>query len=185
MRHSVPQIVPGIQAAQWHLSKDGIELAELLAKQLEYLEPNIIFSSPEPKAHETGAILAKHLEIPQQTEKDIREHDLSSNKILLQSDFEASVSKFFNYPGRLVFGNESAEQTLQRFTGAVNKLRLDIRDKSAILVTHGRILSLFFSEITGVQPYEFWNSIGMPAYAIFELPKLTLIQLVNSVKIED
>jgi broad specificity phosphatase PhoE len=184
VRHSAPDIRLETKASNWKLSTEGIRLSRLLAKQLESLEPNIVISSPEDKAQQTGAIVAKHLMIPHQTEVDIREHEVETTEFLSPSVFDASVYKLFEFPAQLVFGNETANQALHRFTKAVNQHAHSEGEVNTILVTHGRILSLFVSVQTGTHPYEFWKSLSMPAFVVFELPNLTMIQKVNVIDVE-
>ncbi len=176
VRHSVPNILPGIQASKWELSQKGIELAHILAIQLDSLEPNVVISSPENKAFETGAVIAIHFMVPHRSEVDIREHELDNKGDLLSSsEFNATVCRFFEYPNQIVFGKETARQALKRFTKAVDSIGEKNQGINSVVVTHGRILSLFVSEVTDMKPYEFWQGLDMPAFVASTFPELNLI----------
>jgi broad specificity phosphatase PhoE len=49
IRHSVPDIVQGVPASQWHLSAEGRRRCEVLAGLLAPYEPAMIVTSLEPK----------------------------------------------------------------------------------------------------------------------------------------
>ena len=54
VKHSLPEIVPDIPSAKWHLSDEGRRRALVLAGRLSSFEPSRVVSSHEPKAVETA-----------------------------------------------------------------------------------------------------------------------------------
>ena len=45
-------------------------------------------------------------------------------------------------------------------------------------MTHGTVMALFLEKVTGVEPVEFWQTLGMPAYVVLKLPVLELVKIV-------
>ena len=61
VRHSAPEIVPQVPARAWHLSAVGRARCVPLAAALAPYQPRAIITSVEPKAVETGQIVAEQL----------------------------------------------------------------------------------------------------------------------------
>src|SRR5215208_891773 len=110
VRHSVPEIEVNRPANTWKLSDEGKLRAHRLAEELESLEPAVIVSSNEPKAKETAEIVSGHLRIDMQILPGLHEHDRSHVPYLSHDAFQTLVHDFFQMPGELVFGNETADQ---------------------------------------------------------------------------
>lgn len=183
VRHSIPVIQQAVRPSRWKLSYEGIERSHQLAKLIAPLQPDFVISSPEDKALQTGAILAQELGILHTTDEDIREHQLGTGIFLSASEFDVAVKEFFEHPDQKVFGIETANGAQKRFLLAVERIIDKYRQSNIVLVTHGRILCLFISQVTGLRPYAFWQKLEMPAFAVFRIPGLEMVQLVNKVKL--
>ena len=94
-----------------------------------------------------------------------------------QQEFNHKVSRLFSEPERLVMGEETAVQASTRFTRAVKSLIARHPQETLIIVSHGTVISLFYQSVLGLDPYPFWEKLGLPSYLIFELPALDLIEV--------
>ena len=175
VKHSVPEIEKDRPANTWHLSKEGQQRAHRLAEQLESYEPDVILSSNEPKAKETAEILANHLQLDTQIIPDLHEQDRSNVPYLSYDAFQASIHDFFQKPDELVFGKETASQAYARFYRAIHSILNGNTNKTVVNVTHGTVISLFVSRLTGSSDWELWNQLGLPSFVAMDLGSSTVI----------
>lgn len=175
VRHSLPEIAPSVQASQWHLSEEGRRRCEKLAERLAAYEPHLIITSLEPKAIETGEIVARILGIPCETAPNLHEHERPKEEHFgTREEFEAQVSGLFERPGELVFGSETADEAHDRFSSAVEKVLEMHRSGTVAIVAHGTVLTLFVARAAGVEPISFWKRLGLPAFVVLSLPELAV-----------
>lgn len=175
VKHSVPEIEQDRPANMWRLSREGQLRAHRLAEQLESFAPEVILSSNEPKAKETAEILARHLQLGMQILPDLYEHDRSNVPYLSHEVFQTSMRNFFQKPDELVFGRETADQAYARFYQAVHSILNQNINKTVVIVTHGTVISLFVSRLTGSSDWELWNMLGLPSFVAMDLSSSTLI----------
>jgi len=57
----------------------------------------------------------------------------------------------------------------------------EYRNKTVAVVTHGTVISLFVSRLTGSSDVELWNRLGLPSYIAIDLQSNTLIVKENVV----
>ncbi|MEJ2747587.1 MAG: histidine phosphatase family protein [Anaerolineae bacterium] len=175
IRHAAVAVNPAVPAREWSLSSDGRSRAGLLASQLIPHNPTRIITSDEPKAQETGQIIARELEIPWQTARNLQEHDRQRAPFFTsQEAFETAVARFFHNPGELVLGNETANQTFTRFDTAVHHLLTAYPDDTLAIVTHGTVLTLFLAHYNNFDPIPFWQQIKQPDYFVVSQPSMRL-----------
>jgi 2,3-bisphosphoglycerate-dependent phosphoglycerate mutase len=182
IRHSVPVRDGAVPASQWRLSEEGRGLCEALAARLAAYEPVVIVSSVEPKAMETAQIVAGRLGIPWETMDDLHEHERPLPGLAPSREaFEAQVIRLLQEPGELVFGAETGEEARERFAEAIEQVLDKHRAGNVAVVTHGTVMSLFVSQATGIDPARFWQSLGLPAFAVLSLPDLELLEVAGDV----
>jgi broad specificity phosphatase PhoE len=96
--------------------------------------------------------------------------------------FEAKIKRFFDEPSSLVFGRETAEQALARFSAAVTEV-LDCHPTGSVaIVAHGTVIALWAARLTGDDPFAFWKRLGLPACVVFSRPDLRLVEIVEHVR---
>ena len=179
VKHSVPQIMQEMPARDWNLSELGRARAEQLAQLLTQYEPEVIISSQEPKAKETAEIITRIHKLSHHVVEDLHEHDRSNVPFLAQDKFQASIHEFFQKPDELVFGRETADQAHARFYRSVHSILNEHTGKTVVIVTHGTVISLFVSRLTGSSDFEIWNMLGLPSFIAIELHSNTLIVKEN------
>jgi broad specificity phosphatase PhoE len=181
VKHSLPEVVEGRPAREWKLSDDGRTRAKQLAEQLRSFEPEVIVSSEEPKAKETAEIVGRLLQLGVQVFPDLHEHERSNVSYLSQEQFRTSLREFFQKPDELVFGKETADRAHARFFRAVHSILNEHRNKTIVIVSHGTVISLFVSRLTGSSDFELWSMLGLPSFIAMELHSNTLIVRNNIV----
>jgi broad specificity phosphatase PhoE len=157
VRHSIPAVDPSIPAADWRLSAEGRRLCEVLAQRVAAYEPDLVVASPEPKARETGELLAASLGLELRESDGLREQERRRIGWLERVELEAGIERLFAEPDRVVFGEESAEEALARFSGVVEGL-----GERAVVVSHGTVISLYAADRTGRDPFELWRELELP-----------------------
>lgn len=139
IKHSEPAIDPGAPPNSWHLSEEGRRRSTTLATRLEPYMPEVVLTSEEPKATETAQIVSDWLGLKVIAHPRLHEHDRTSAPFGTQEDFERTASIFFESPGELVWGNETAEQARERFSGAIDDILERYPCDTVAVVAHGTV----------------------------------------------
>jgi broad specificity phosphatase PhoE len=180
VRHSMPEIDTGVPANQWRLSDEGRRRCDELAKRLAAYQPHIIITSLEPKAIETGQIVANALGLPIATAPNLHEHERPQVEPFgTREQFQARVCRLFEHPGELIFGNETADESHSRFAGAIASVLEAHPSGNLAVVTHGTVLTLFVARAAGLDPVPFWKQLGLPAFVALSLPAMEVEAVEN------
>lgn len=179
VKHSKPEIREDLPAREWSLSEEGSILAGQLAERLSAYRPQVLVSSPEPKAVETAGMIARKHGLSLNLFHDLHEHDRCNVPYLSKQDFEKSVRQLFDHPDRRVFGNETANEACERFSRVVHSVLNIYKDKRIVVVSHGTVISLFVSGITGLSGYSLWDELGLPGFIVLEMQTKSLRTLEN------
>lgn len=171
VKHAQPDIIPNVPAREWRLGERGRAQSARLAEALRPYRLGVVVSSDEPKAVETGRIVAEILGLPYHSAPGLREHDITGEPYLDDpAAFEVAVKSLFSVPERRVFGNESAEEALRRFSGAVERGLEPYPNDDIVLVAHGRVNTLFVAAYNDVEPFAFWKNWPLGAFAVLARP---------------
>ena len=177
----MPEIEPDRPASAWRLGEIGRQRSELLASSLRSFNPEVIWSSTEPKAVETVEIVARAFGVPVQIAVGLEEHHRSGVPFYpTRDEFEAAVEKFFCSPDQLVLGTETAQQARDRMAAAIDDV-IDAGQADSIVVTHGTVITLYVASVAGVRPMAFWHRLGLPSYVVLTLPDMHILSTVASV----
>ena len=69
-----------------------------------------------------------------------------------------------------MWGNETAEQALQRFEDAVRRV-LDEREEEVVaMVAHGTVISLLVARHNDIDAFGFWQKLGLPSLCVLSVP---------------
>ncbi len=177
----MPELVPTVPAAEWHLGERGRALSDLLANKLAAYSIDVIVSSVEPKAIETAQIVAFRLDKPHEIAEGLHEHDRRKVPFMSKEELEAKVAEFFEKPSELVLGSETADQAYARFANAVTRVIEKHPRKNIAVVAHGTVISLFVAHNNGM-PFEFWKRLGLPSFIELSLPYLQVIDVIEGVE---
>lgn len=164
VKHSAPVVDPSVSAKRWRLSDDGRALAVRLAEHLRAYVPTRVVTSIEPKALETGELLAEALGLPMEPAEGLEEQNRSVLGFLPWEDVQAGVARLFELPDEPVFGRESAKAATDRFAAALGRV---LRGGGMpVVVAHGTVISLYLASVHQVHAYELWTRLGTPSYVV-------------------
>lgn len=183
VRHSISQPQPGVSAHKWALTAEGSSRCAALADQLRPYHVAHIASSDEPKAYMTAQLLAAHLEVaaPLTVDPDFRETRRDSAPYFdSEGDFHAAIHAAMNAPEEVVFGDEAFASARGRFTSAIGRLLSAHQHETIAVVTHGTIMSLMLGHVAGINTFDTWRGLGMPAFAVLT-PNFDLLDLRSTI----
>lgn len=204
VRHSISTQQKDRPAHEWGLTEEGQHRCQLLAQRLEVYEPDIFVTSVELKARLTGEMAAQILGKPVITSAGLHEHERHGvGWFATSEEFEAAVINFFRQPDQLVFGEETADGCLARYSAAVERVvreygtaRENIEEAEGdasdvgsmfgehtniALVSHGTVMALFIAGHNGIDPVPLWRDFEMPAFVVLSRPDYKIVEIVNDV----
>ncbi len=181
VRHSESRVDPAILPQHWVLTWEGRRRCFLLASRLAVLNPELIITSEEYKAHETGKVLADILDLECITAPDLHEHKREMVEIYGQQTWFKLIERFFTYPSELIFGLETANQARDRFSEAVHSVMEQHFGSALAVVSHGIVMSLYYQDLTGKDPFIFWRQLGLPGFYTVSWPDCEVISTVMDI----
>lgn len=183
IRHSTVKIEPEKQADTWQLSEEGRVRIRLLAQKLKPYAIQRLISSPQEKAIQTAEAISEEFKIECGIQAGLEEHHRETTHYFQnRAEFLATIQSLFENPDHLVYGEESANQALERFEIALNKCLSDYPNESIGLVTHGTVLALFIAKYNNLDVFAFWQSLEMPMAFVLSLPDYRLQGIVQAVE---
>ncbi|HEX2623298.1 MAG TPA: histidine phosphatase family protein [Phototrophicaceae bacterium] len=168
VKHAMPDIIPDVPARDWLLSDQGRQDCLTLADQLVLYKPDTVITSHEPKASETGRIVANRLHLPVTEADDLHEHDRRQEPYQDAGSFQARVQAFFTRPDNLVYGLETANAAHDRFAEAVDLVLQECTGKTPVIVAHGTVISLYVARQLGIDPYLLWKALLLPSFLVLD-----------------
>lgn len=193
VKHSLPEIEPAVLSHHWRLGEEGRRRCVALAELLTPYAPVAIVASTEPKAAETGEIVAGRLGLPLEAVAGLRENDRTGLGYLGDAEYEARFARFFAEPTAPVVGRETAAEAGARFADAVEGAMARYasreadprRDGSLVVVAHGTVISLFVARHAAVEPFPLWRRLGLPSFVVLAVPALALLEVIERVEADD
>lgn len=180
VRHANVVRATAVPSAAWRLSDHGRARAAQFAHQLAPFQPTRMITSAEPKAAETGEIIAQTLGIPAHAAPGLHEHDRRGVGFFPhEADFLAAVARLFDEPDARVFGNETAVEARTRFEHAIHTQLAQHPTGTPAFVTHGTVMALFLAHHNpDLDVYRFWRSLTLPCAVVVERPLFTIDHLL-------
>ncbi|MBK8899947.1 MAG: histidine phosphatase family protein [Anaerolineaceae bacterium] len=180
VRHSAVLTDPTIPSHEWPLTANGRLRSHTLATKLQPCPVEQFITSHEPKAIETGQIMADALSVPCQSVAGLQEHDRRGVPYFAsKAAFTTAVANFFTHPDQLVFGVETAVQARERFATAVQQQLANHPQENLSIVAHGTVMTLFICQHNPqLDPMEFWQALTLPCAFILSLPDYQLQQSI-------
>ena len=182
VRHSISRQQPEVSSHTWELTAEGRARCTPLAERLRSYQPAVIVTSGEPKTIQTGEAIGQLLGLPVETERGLGEHKRDHAPYFDSPDeFRATIHQLLAQPDKLIYGEDTGDEARTRFQTAVNRLLANHKGKTVIAVTHGTVMALFLAHVAAVEPVEFWQTLGMPAYVVLRLPDYEVVEIVNEI----
>lgn len=178
----MPQVDVETPGHLWRLRPEGVAGASALAERLVFARyaPTRVVASLEPKATQTGSIIAERLRLPFATVDGLHEHDRRATGFLSSDVFAARMRDLFAHQDTVVFGNESGSAALARFAKAVDQI-VGEETGDVVVVSHGTVMSLFVASRAHVDASELWAVLGLPSYVSLELPNYRIVEIVATI----
>jgi broad specificity phosphatase PhoE len=145
-----------------------------LADRLALHQPEVIVTSLEPKAAQTGELVARKLGIPCLGVEGLHEHRRHRGGLWDPEAFQAKIDALFAQTDQVVFGMESGQQALERFTVTLQALMADRAEAVVTVVSHGTVMALYYGSISGQDPAAFWRRLGIPGFYTVSWPDLVV-----------
>jgi 2,3-bisphosphoglycerate-dependent phosphoglycerate mutase len=179
VKHAMREIEPVVPADRWRLGAAGRRQCTALAQELERYLPATVAASREPKATETAERIAGELAVPWRTVQGLHELRRRSVGWLDDGRFEAAMRGFFERPGKLVFGEETADEARRRFGEVVDRLVDEQPATNLIVVAHGTVNSLYATNGRADQAFELWRRLSCPSLIALSLPERRVLTVVE------
>lgn len=139
-----------------------------------------IYSSLEPKALETAALVAVDLGLDVRPRLGLQENDRTRLAFGPIDTLRSLIRHFFEAPSEAVMGRESAEEALSRYRAAVVELTVEAGGEAVAVVTHGTVLSLLVSRHNAIDPFVLWESLKLPSFVVLNGADLKMIGPVHN-----
>lgn len=167
-KHSLPEINPGAVSHRWVLAEAGRARSGWLADAWRAHRVAALYASLEPKALETAAIVAVELGLAVTPWRGLEENDRSGLGHLPAEELRRTITRFFDEPGELVMGRETAAGALARFEAAMRPIAACAGARTVGVVAHGTVISLLVAAHNNVEPMTLWASLDTPSYVALD-----------------
>lgn len=165
VRHAMPVTVPGVDPRDWQLDDRAREDCVLLAHNLRGLEQPVFFSSDEPKASQTAAVLALRFGGWHEQRAAFGEVRRPATWIENHRDVAARYLATGSEPGW-----ESPAGAVARFAGGVNQILTTNAGRDVVVATHGMVMSLYLASLRMVDDLvAFWRALTFPDAWLLDL----------------
>lgn len=180
VKHAAPLVVEHLPSSRWVLSESGKQQCEDLYSRLARYRPAIIYSSEEPKAVQTGEILASRLDVPFSPRRGLQENDRTNLPFFHdEAELHARMEEFFQRSSERVIGEESADEAHARFVGAIHDALASTRARPTVAVTHGAVISLLVARTNDLSTYSLWRDLHFTSFVVVSTPSFTLREVIH------
>ena len=121
-------------------------------------------------------MLAQELRLEVDIDKELAEHARNATSFLPQAEFQEKIAQMFANPNKLVFGEEAADEALERFSRALERACLNAGGNDFLVVTHGTVLSIYVSRRLGIDVLSLWRSLTMPMAIVISGKEMEIIR---------
>ncbi len=162
VRHAQPVIEPDKPSETWELSDDGRAATVALAQALKTFAPAAILCGAEPKMTGTATTLSEQIGVPVKPLPGLSEHARRTAKFADKDAFEAAIKSLFERPHETVYGEESANQTYDRFSVALDGTLAARPQDTVIAVSGGTAICIFLARRSGIDAFATWKRLRLP-----------------------
>lgn len=170
VRHAPVNIDPKVPPSDWQLSNDAQASVKQLVADHAWSDVSHIYYSPEPKAAATAAMMADQLGLATSSCAALREVAMDTG-FLPPSLFRQRVARFLNGEPDSAFENYA--DATSRIVNAIASILEAAPKTSVAAVSHGRILTVFYSYLLG-------HRLGANEWQSIALPDLSIVNLTTS-----
>ena len=166
IRHAQPWLDPAVPPEQWRLAPEGVAATRELVRRWSWHGVAAIHHSPQPKTEATGRVMADVLHVPLLAADDLAELAMDAG-FLGDEAFADRVGAFLEGGRDPAF--EDYDRAQQRITACVTRLMVGAAGRDLAIVSHGRIITVLFSALTGERlGRKEWQSIAIPDLSLVD-----------------
>ena len=180
IKHAAVLVDAALPPKQWALSDEGRRLCRPLATALRMHDLGLLVSSEEPKAVETAQIVARRLRIETRTAPALDEHRRPF--VDPPAEFERLMQRFFAEPTQRVFGEESADEALTRFTAAIDAVLASEPERTVGIVAHSTVIALYAAPMFGVGAGALWQRLQQPSFVVLDTEAKRGLRIVDALE---
>ena len=168
LRHAKTKVNLSKPARDWPITAEGAKLARELARSEKFSEIDGIIHSSETKAKQTAEAFADGLDVQMYQLSGLDELARDHGGKLNDEEYRGRIYRTFKTPEQSMPGWESAAAALDRFEDAVRKVDIMFHRKNVLIVSHGIVLTLYFSKLRNLQSiaYERWKQLEFLAWGL-------------------
>jgi broad specificity phosphatase PhoE len=161
LRHADTKVVYELPPSKWPLSKRGREQAVRLALLGVFDHIDVVISSEEPKAYQTAGPLAIKCKVPIIQNPYFNEINRDYGLMMTTAGYNHTIHKVLVDPDHEEYGWEKPSAALRRFLAGVANVESEYNSDSILIVTHGVVLTLYFSHLLGIVEHspERWDNL--------------------------
>jgi broad specificity phosphatase PhoE len=168
VKHAPVRIDPEVVSHRWVLSEEGRRRCEWLAEELRSHSVSRLYSSVEPKALETAALVAVQSGLAVEPRPNLHENNRAGFGFQAADALRQKLREFFERPADIIIGDETANAALRRFAEAIADISSEGQGQNLAVVTHGTVISLFVAHHNPVRPFDLWAALGLPSYLLLD-----------------
>lgn len=158
VRHAMPEVRRGVSSRLWTLGERGREDCVLVAHALTGPLAPVAFSSDEPKARETAAVIALRRGLRTAVDARFGEVDRPQEWV---EDHAALARRYL--AGEPLPGWEPQDAVVARFTGAIADAVAAAGGGDVVVATHGMAMTLWASSVAGTADrVRWWEALTFP-----------------------
>ena len=168
LRHAETKIKPEVPAREWNLTKVGRLSTQELVESQTFDKIDGIIHSSEKKAKQTANYFAKAFNVETYELPEIDELKRNHEGTLTNEEYRARVRATLTNWEHNEPGWESGETALSRFKEGVRRINIMFHDMNILVVSHGLVLTLFFSDLTNLRniAYERWAQLKFLSWGL-------------------
>jgi broad specificity phosphatase PhoE len=180
IKHTAVVVDAAVPPKEWPISDEGRRLCRPLASALRMHDIGVLVSSEERKAIETAEVLSKRLKVETRKAPDLDEHRRPF--VERPAEFERRIQHFFAEHDQRVFGEESADQALDRFTAAIDAVLASEPDRTVGIVAHGTVIALYAAPILGIGTAALWQRMQAPSFIVLDLEERRVLRIMDEIE---
>ncbi len=166
VRHAQTTIDKNIVSTEWRLSEQGQAAALTLAQTGIFAVAAAIYSSLQPKAIETAAIIGATIGVDPKQEQGLAE--LSSVTTGFIPDYADTMHRLYAGEIDSINGGETLNEALERFSETIGQIAVRHSGQTVVIVSHANVLSLYSAAHSDHEAIDLHNTIAMPDVAVMD-----------------
>jgi broad specificity phosphatase PhoE len=179
LRHAETKVYPEKLAREYNLTRAGRQQTRELAESQVFEKIDGIIYSSEKKAKQTATILNKEIDVDMYELPELDELDRNHEGVITNSEYRARVRATLSDWEQNEPGWESGISALSRFNEGVRRINIMFHDMNILVVTHGLVMTLYFSELKNLRniAFERWAQLKFLSWGLVRDGKV-LIDIV-------